>query len=138
MGRSSGIQSSLPKNCHHQIVFAKCNLKTYYPQPYEREIWNFKKTNTDHIKRVINGFPWEMSFANLDINEKVCLFNKTIKNILSNFIRHETILFDNRDPPWINSQVKHLTNEKILYTKIILKITIAINLLQRFSPFRVN
>ena len=138
LGRSWGIQSSLPKNCHHQIVFAKCNLKTYYPQPYEREIWNFKKANTDHIKRVINRFPWERSFANLDINEKVCLFNKTIKNILSNFIRHETILFDNRDPPWINSQVKHLTNGKMLYTKIILKITIAINLLQRFSPFRVN
>ena len=121
LGMSWGIQSSLLQNCHHQIVFAKCNLKTYYPQPYEREIWNFKKANTDHIKRVINGFPWERSFANLDINGKVCLFNKTIKNILSNFIRHETILFDNRDPPWINSQFKHLANEKNAIYKNYLK-----------------
>ena len=32
------------------------------------------------MKRAINGFPWERSFANLDINDKVYLFNKTIKN----------------------------------------------------------
>ena len=25
---------------------------------------------------------------------------------------HETITFDDRDPPWINSQVKYLINEK--------------------------
>ena len=51
---------------------------------------------------------------------------------------HETITFDDRDPPWINNQVKHLISEKMLYTQVILKITKAINLLQRFSPFRVN
>ena len=65
---------------------------------------------------------------------KSIFFNKTIKNILSNFIPHETITFDDRDPPWINSQVKHLINEKMLYTKIIPKIANAINLLKRFSP----
>ena len=46
------------------------------------------------------------------MNDKVYLFNKTIKNILSNFIPHETITFDDRDLPWTNSQVKHLINEK--------------------------
>ena len=51
----------------------------------------------------INGFSWESSFANLDINDKGYLFNKTTKNILSNFIPHEFITFDDRDPPWINS-----------------------------------
>ena len=25
---------------------------------------------------------------------------------------HETITFDDRDPPWINSQVKHLIHKK--------------------------
>ena len=101
------------------------------------EVWHFKKANTDHIKRVINGFPWERSFANLDINGKVYLINKTIKNILSNFIPHETITFGERGPPWINSQVKQLM-KKMLYTKITSKITKATKILQRFSPFRVN
>ena len=69
--------------------------------------------------RAINGFPWERSFASLDINDKVHLFNKTIRNILSNFIPHETITFDDRDPPWINNRVKHLINEKKCYIQIL-------------------
>ena len=41
-------------------------------------------------------------------------FNKTInyKNILSNFIPRETMTFDDRDTPKINSQVKHLIDER--------------------------
>ena len=42
----------------------------------------------------------------------VFLLNKTIKNILSNYIRHEIIICDDRDPPWINIRVKELINEK--------------------------
>ena len=135
---SSGINSSLYQNCHHQIIFSKFDLKVHYLPLYEREVWIFKKANTDHIKRAINGFTQKRSFANLDMNDKVYFFNKTIKNILSNFIPHETITFDDRDPPWINSQVKHLINKKMLYTKIISKIIKATNLLKRSSPFRVN
>ena len=118
---SLGIYSSLHQNCHHQIIFAKFNLKAHYAPPYERQEWHFKKANTDHIKRAINGFPLERSFAKSDINYKVYLFNKTSKNILSNFIPHETITFDDRDPPWINSQVKHLMNEKNVIYKNYLK-----------------
>ena len=79
------------------------------------------KVNTGHIKRAINVFPWKRSFANLDINDKVYIINKTIENILSNFIPHETITFDDRDPPWINSQVKQLTDEKNAIYKNYLK-----------------
>ena len=86
---NSLIHSSLHQNCHHQIIFAKLNLKVHYPPLYKREVWHFKKANTDHIKRAINGISWERSFANLNINDKFYLFNKTIKNILSNFIPHE-------------------------------------------------
>ena len=42
----------------------------------------------------------------------VFLFNRTIKNILSNYIPHEIIICDDRDPPWINNRVKELINEK--------------------------
>ena len=77
--------------------------------------------NTDHIKRAIDGCPWERSLANLDINDKVHLFNKTIRNILSNFIPHETITIDDRHPPWINNRVKHLINEKNAIHKNYLK-----------------
>ena len=40
------------------------------------------------------------------------LFNKTIKNIIRNNISHETVTCDDRDPPWINKDIKELTDDK--------------------------
>ena len=73
------------------------------------------------MERTINGFPRERSFANLDINDKVYLFDETIKNMLSNFIPHKTITFDDGDPSWINSYFNHLINEKNIIYKNHLK-----------------
>ena len=108
----SDVYSSLHPNCHHQMVFVKFNLKISYPPPCEREIWHYNKANTDLIRRSINDFSWENRFSNTDANQKVHLFNETIKNILSNFISHKTIVCDDRDPPWINSKIKNLIAEK--------------------------
>ena len=43
-------------NCHHQIIYAKFNLKVFYPPPYERTVWHFSRENSDHIKKAINLF----------------------------------------------------------------------------------
>ena len=107
-----GVHSSLHQNCHHQVIYAKINLKVFYPPPYEREIWHYQRANVDLIQRAIEQFSWEKLFRNLSINEIVFLFNKTIKDIFSNFIPHETITCDDRDPPWINKNIKQLIHEK--------------------------
>ena len=52
----SGVHASLHANCHHQIIYAKFDLKIIYPPPYERTVWHFKHTNSDRIKRSINIF----------------------------------------------------------------------------------
>ena len=49
-----------------------------------------------------------MHFTNVDVNEKVNLFSKTIKSIIRNYIPHETVTCDDRDPPWVNSDIKEL------------------------------
>ena len=96
----SGVDFPLHPNCHHQIVFAKINLKIYYPPPYERDIWHYEKANADLIRRsIVDQFPWDIRFAHIDVNQKVYLFNQTIKSILYNFIPHETVTCDDRDPP---------------------------------------
>ena len=77
---------SLHQNCHHQMVFARFNLKVVFPLPYEREVWHLKKANIVHIRKAINGFQWEKSFQN--------------------------ITCDDRDPPWINSSIRRLTQDK--------------------------
>ena len=76
----SGVHSSLHPNCHHQIVFVKIKLKIHYPPPYECEIWHYEKANADLVCRSIDQFPWDIRFDHMDVNQKVHLFNQTIKN----------------------------------------------------------
>ena len=35
----------------------------------------------------------------------VSIFNQTIINILCNFIPHESVLLDDRDPPWMKKEL---------------------------------
>ena len=58
------------------------------------------------IQRAISYYPWERSLAEKDVNKKVYIFSQTIKDIISNFIPHETILFDVRYLPWIINKIK--------------------------------
>ena len=75
-------------------------------------MWHYKKANDDHIRRSIDEFSWKKCFANTSVNNKVYMFNKTIKNIMSNYILHETIICDDRDPHWINRDIKQLILDK--------------------------
>ena len=92
----SGVHSSLHSNCHHKIVFAKFNLRIVYPPPYLREIWHYREANTGLIRRAIKEFNWERAFS---LMKKLIFFNRTILNILSNFIPHKTLVCDDIDPP---------------------------------------
>ena len=108
----SAVHSSLHPSCHHQIIYAKCYLNIVYPPTDEREIWYYQKANIDLINRAVNEFDLEKAFSNIDVDKMVYVFNQTIINILCNFIPHETVLFDDRDPPWMNKQIKRLIHEK--------------------------
>ena len=55
---------------------------------------------------------WEKGFSIIDVDKMVYTFNKTIISILFNFIRHETILSDDRNSPWMNKEVKKLIQQK--------------------------
>ena len=109
----SGTQPSRHPNCHHQIIYAKFNLEVLYPPPYTREVWHHQDSNVDLIRRSINEFDWDRAFANKHVHEKVFIFNKTVLNVLSNFIPHEVVVCDDKDPPWFNGKIKLLINEKL-------------------------
>ena len=57
-------------------------------------------------------FDWEKVFSNISVNENVAIFNRTILNILNNFILHETTVCNDRDPPWFNDTIRLLIKEK--------------------------
>ena len=89
-----------------------CKIQSKNSLPYEREIWHYDQANVDHIRKGVDLFPWEQALRNLRINDMIFLFNKTVKNIISNYISHETVTFDDRDPAWINKNAKQLILEK--------------------------
>ena len=46
------------------------------------------------------------------MHEQVELFNKTLLNFFHNFIPNKIILCDDKDPPWMNDEVKNLIKRK--------------------------
>ena len=95
---NSGVHSSLHPNCHHQIAITKFNLHIVCPPPCLRDTWLYREANTGLIRRAIKEFNWQKAFLNTSVNEKVEIFNRTILNILSNFIPHEVIACNDKDP----------------------------------------
>ena len=84
----SGVHPSLHPNCHHQIIYAKFNLQIYFPPPYLREVFHYKGTNTDLIKRAITKFNRQRAILNTTVDEKVGIF--TVLNTAFNRYRNNS------------------------------------------------
>ena len=86
----SGVHASLSPRCHHQIIYAKVNLKIYYPPPYERLVWDYSKANTTNIRKSISQINGNEALKNLDVNNQVKYFTNCILNIFTNFVPSKT------------------------------------------------
>ena len=64
------------------------------------------------IRVSIAVFDWEKAFSNTSVDEKAAIFNRTILNVLNNYIPHETIVCNDRDPLWFNDKIRLLIKEK--------------------------
>ena len=95
----SDVHPSLHPNSYHQIIFTKCNREVHHPSPYFHEVWYYQDANTSLIRRAVAMFDLDRIFVNTNINKKVFTLNKTILSILSNFIPHETLTIDDKEPP---------------------------------------
>ena len=73
------------------------------------------------IKRPLESFDWKNAFSYCNPNKQVSVLTKTLLSIMSNFISNETILVDDRDPPWITRKLKSMIQEKNLFYKKISK-----------------
>ena len=108
----SGVHPSLYNTCHHQIVYAKISFKVILPPSYEREVWHYNRANISLINRSIEMFDWEKAFMSISIDDQVALLNKTLLNIFRNFIPHETLKCNYKDPPWMNKEIKSALRKK--------------------------
>ena len=137
----SGAHSYLHANCHHQLAYVKFNLNVFYLPSYEREVWHYKLANSDCIQRAIKNFDQKKAFLNVDVNKKVLLFNETVINIIRNFIPHEIVTYDVRDPPWMIRLIKKAIKDKNLFYQRFVKNTDFTNNdsnLERFRSLQNN
>ena len=108
----SGVRPSLDNLCHHQITFCKLNLHIPPPPAYFRKLWHFSRANSTLIRQSISQFNWETSLANQNPSCQVALFNKTLLNIMSNFIPNEYLKVQSKDPPWIGNNLRRLLKKQ--------------------------
>ena len=67
---NSGVEQSLYKTCHHEIIYGEVNFKIPLPPPYYREIWDYKKADVENIQKTLYVVNWCRAFADKNINEK--------------------------------------------------------------------
>ena len=100
------------KNYNDQITICKLNLKVEYPPPYQRLVWNFKKSNNDAVKGAIELVNWNFHLSHKNVHEQIVIFNQTLMNMFSNYIPNKLITVDDKDPPWMNEHVKRKILDK--------------------------
>ena len=103
---NSGVHSSLHPNCHHQIVYSTFNLNVYYPPPYQRLVWDYKKADEKSIRKALDSVNWERLFDSKDIESQVITLNETILNVFRNYVPNKYITIDDKDPVWMNETIK--------------------------------
>ena len=86
----------------------------------------------------MDQFDWLKALSNVNVDEKVHFFTKTLLIIIQNFIPHETIICDDRDPSWINREIKKSMVEKNLALKSGCCSNKNVFLLKKFKPYRIN
>ena len=55
---------------------------------------------------------WDKALSFNDVDKEIAFFSDTLMNIMQNFLPDETIICDDRDPPWINKEIKQLIEQK--------------------------
>ena len=45
-----------------------------YPPPYERLVWDYKKTNIDSIQKALKQINWRFLFSNKSVQQQVEIF----------------------------------------------------------------
>ena len=103
---NSGVHSSLHQNCHHQIVYSTFNLNIFYPPPYQRLIWDYKKADEKSIRKALDSVNWERLFNHKNIDSQVMTLNETILNVFRNYVPNKYITIDDKDPVWMNETIQ--------------------------------
>ena len=68
--------------------------------------------HADVIRRAIDLFYWDKALRISYVERQVAIFSDTLMNIMQNFVLNETFICDDRDPPWMNKEIKQFIEQK--------------------------
>ena len=99
---NSRIHTSLHPNCHHQIVQSKFDLNIFYPPPYQRLVWDYKKADASSLRKALDSVNWEKLFRN--------------------FVPNKIITCNDKDLIWMNEKIKSKVKSKNQLYKVEMKL----------------
>ena len=102
---ASGVELSLYKKCHHNLIYGKINFNVPLPPPYIREVWDYKNAKAENIQLSISGIDWNFIFQRKTVNQKVNISNEWLLNVCHSFIPNKKIKFNYKDPTWMTEIV---------------------------------
>ena len=70
-------------------------------------MWNYKKANTESIRKSLESVNWKILFNKKTVNKQVSILNETIINTFSNFVPNKRVTFNDSDPHWMNDYIKN-------------------------------
>ena len=109
----SGVSSALDQTCKHQIPYCKLSIKSPRIPASKRLVWHYDKANSDLINRAIYDFQWDFHLNKLpNPNSQVKFLNKTILNIITNFVPSSTIMSNIREPKWVTRYIKNISRKQ--------------------------
>ena len=76
-----GVDVSMFKKCHHNIIHGKIDIHVHLPPVYVHEVWHYNKANVENIKKAVTQFNWNRSFENISVIVTISKFWKNQKNV---------------------------------------------------------
>ena len=103
----------------HRVRLVAASESSYYLPPpifppYQRLIWDYKKAGTSNIREKLDFINWQKLFSHKGINAQVTVFNEIILNIFRKYVLNKYITFDDKDPVWMNENIKSKIKSKNL------------------------
>ena len=73
-------------------------------------MWDYKKADTNSIKKALKQVNCESLFLNKTVHEQVLILNKTLLNVLSNHVPNKIFTVSDKDLLWMTQYLKSQIN----------------------------
>ena len=107
-----GIQPSLFKNCHHEIIHGKLNLLVPPPPVFNHKLWDYNNADIYTLHDKLRRVNWYALFSGLDVNMMAKTFIDLVLPAITDTIPNKLITCNSNDPPRMTTEIKTTIRRK--------------------------